>query len=136
MLKPKHLRKISKTAFTPSAPCERTFCMQKSSYRCLPDNCQKLYYLLNASELNSCKNACQASASDENCFTYARLSLLIYLLYLLKNFPIRLYKPGKHTANSKGYSAFFVCYYVQNRSEHQSYRQKFKDQKQNHMFFH
>ena len=55
-----------------------------------------------------------------------RLSLLIYLLYFFKNFPIRLHKPGKHTANSKGYSAFFVCYYVQNRSEHQSYRQKFK----------
>lgn len=43
MLKTKHLHKISKTAFTPSAPCERTFCMQKSSYRGLPDNCQKLY---------------------------------------------------------------------------------------------
>lgn len=31
MLKTKHLHKISKTAFTPSAPCERTFCMQKNA---------------------------------------------------------------------------------------------------------
>lgn len=30
MLQTKHFRKISKTAFTPSAPCERTFCMQKT----------------------------------------------------------------------------------------------------------
>lgn len=44
MLQTKHLRKIPKIAFTPSAPCERTFCMQKSSYRGLPDNCTKLYY--------------------------------------------------------------------------------------------
>lgn len=43
MLRAKHLCKISKIALTPSAPCERTFCMQKSSYRGLPDNCQKLY---------------------------------------------------------------------------------------------
>lgn len=43
MLKTKHLRTMSKIAFTESALCERTFCMQKSSYRGLPDNCQKLY---------------------------------------------------------------------------------------------
>lgn len=43
MLKTKHLRTMSKIAFTPSAPCERTFCMQKSSYLGLSDNCQKLY---------------------------------------------------------------------------------------------
>ena len=43
MLQTKHLRKISNITFTPSAPCERTICMQKSSYRGLPDNCQKLY---------------------------------------------------------------------------------------------
>lgn len=30
MIKTKHLHKIFKTAFTPSAPCERTFCMQKT----------------------------------------------------------------------------------------------------------
>lgn len=49
MLKTTPLRTMSKIAFTESAPCERTFCMQKSSYRGLPDNCQKLYYSLNAS---------------------------------------------------------------------------------------
>lgn len=30
MLKTKHLRTMSKIAFTESAPCERTFCMQKT----------------------------------------------------------------------------------------------------------
>lgn len=30
MLKIKHLRTMSKIAFTESAPCERTFCMQKT----------------------------------------------------------------------------------------------------------
>lgn len=44
MLKTTPLRTMSKIAFTESALCERTFCMQKSSYRGLPDNCTKLYY--------------------------------------------------------------------------------------------
>lgn len=43
MLKTTPLRTMSKIAFTKSAPCERTLCMQKSSYRGLPDNCTKLY---------------------------------------------------------------------------------------------
>ena len=43
MLQTKHLRKISKTACTLSAPGERTFCMQKAVIGGLPDNCQKLY---------------------------------------------------------------------------------------------
>ena len=30
MLKTKHLRTMSKIAFTESAPCERTFCIQKT----------------------------------------------------------------------------------------------------------
>ncbi len=30
MIKTKHLRTMSKIAFTESAPCERTFCMQKT----------------------------------------------------------------------------------------------------------
>lgn len=37
MLKTKHLRTMSKIAFTESAPCERTFCMQKTlkTFACL-----------------------------------------------------------------------------------------------------
>lgn len=47
MLKPKHLRKISKITFTESASFERTFCMQKSSYRVCLITAKKISYSLN-----------------------------------------------------------------------------------------